>query len=750
MPQTYSVLKAFGLVLCCLAALLALVTKNDAVQAQSPILNPKTYFSHSGDFSLYVNPSDKHGKAGATYRLNRNNEIVWEGKRSYTLWEAGVTDDGTIGGYAYSSGPSGWRDNGAFEVVILDPHGRERAHKITKRSQSRYMHASPNPLALGLVFDGPNDLMDVRLLDEDLNQADEKWWEYRLSTGLELRRYSHAHISDDKKSSPAILPLKFVAPTVPLRLIDKIALRIPNAKPLPPIRRVFNLISAGQDRLAFLRRESKTDLVVLNTRGGVDYTVSLDSLQKKDVLLSKLIWQGGTRFLLFIEHSSSGLSEIFTTAYQIDARLKSISSLSGFRSPRITSVASTPNGGFAALAGEVYVYDRYGVKIWSTPHVDGHGPDERPQDLFSPEALTILKDGSIAVLDVIIHTVQFFSPRGRYLRTISLDKSLKKQASYPSEIYSSADGGFVVFDSGGIPSIYRMTLRGGVWQTFTPRYKNGKEIENPEMCVSPDGSLWISDSYSLLMLNKTGHISKRLGEAPDAGQLRSIVELAVSPEGLIYAADERTNSVHVFDYKGNWLHVFKPAGAGQESPATFRSIDKLIELGPDGTFAIAGQWFDADGKHRGLPAGYIPIGRRTQKIERRPDNTWLEYITAIVKSSGGEFAILDNEESFSFNPQSFLSLYSASSAPERMIAIPTGLGGYPAPAYDGKQVVLSGNARIYCYDRSGKPGWLFILPGKNAEELSWTPYLTNSGRTLCLFDGEHALFRYAMPEQTKK
>jgi hypothetical protein len=33
----------------------------------------------------------------------------------------------------------------------------------------------------------------------------------------------------------------------------------------------------------------------------------------------------------------------------------------------------------------------------------------------------------------------------------------------------------------------------------------------------------------------------------------------------------------------------------------------------------------------------------------------------------------------------------------------------------------------------------------NASEDAWTPFLTDGGKTLCLFDGKHTVYRYAMP-----
>ena len=77
-----------------------------ASEGPPPVLNPKTYLSPSGEYRLHVDPSTMYGQGKATYRLDRGGQVAWEGARPFTLWDAGVTDDGVVAGYAYSHG---WR-----------------------------------------------------------------------------------------------------------------------------------------------------------------------------------------------------------------------------------------------------------------------------------------------------------------------------------------------------------------------------------------------------------------------------------------------------------------------------------------------------------------------------------------------------------------------------------------------------------------------------------------------------------------
>jgi hypothetical protein len=76
------------------------------------VLNPKDYDSPSGTYRLRVDPGNRYGAGKATYRLTKGGKEIWSGERPFTLWEAGVTDDGTVAGYAYTRGRDAIGDAG--------------------------------------------------------------------------------------------------------------------------------------------------------------------------------------------------------------------------------------------------------------------------------------------------------------------------------------------------------------------------------------------------------------------------------------------------------------------------------------------------------------------------------------------------------------------------------------------------------------------------------------------------------------
>lgn len=163
-----------------------------------PKLDPATYVSPTGAYRLLVDPGTEYGQGPARYRLTRGGDVVWEGDRSFTCWQAAVGDDGVVAGYAYSNGLAGFpmekqRDStkeedwtGDFRVVLLAADGTTRFEEITRRTHSRIIHALPIPQAKGLFLDPANERLVVRMADDDLNQRVSTWRVYRLSDGKRL------------------------------------------------------------------------------------------------------------------------------------------------------------------------------------------------------------------------------------------------------------------------------------------------------------------------------------------------------------------------------------------------------------------------------------------------------------------------------------------------------------------------------------------------------------------------------------
>ncbi|HTE19399.1 MAG TPA: hypothetical protein VK689_13575, partial [Armatimonadota bacterium] len=149
--------------------------------------------------------------------LSTDGREVWSGTRPFAFWEAAVSEDGAVGGYAYPAGSHEWTA-GEFRVVLLAPDGRVRLNQATPRQGSLYLHMPPDPRGEGVFVDGENDRFVVRVADPDVNRRAESWWVFRLSTGERLAQFQPKLLMTDTQPTHFVIDTRPVAGT-PLTLL---------------------------------------------------------------------------------------------------------------------------------------------------------------------------------------------------------------------------------------------------------------------------------------------------------------------------------------------------------------------------------------------------------------------------------------------------------------------------------------------------------------------------------------------------
>ena len=161
-----------------------------ASEGPPPKLDPKTYLSPSGEYSLLVNPSDQYGVGPAKCTLKRRAEVVWSKSIPFSFWEAAVTDDGRAAGYAYSHGYQGWgapAGYGDLMVALLEADGSEIERETTPRTDTGQFICPPDrqPSPRGFVIQTDLNRFAIRLAADPGNFAaqGEKWLLYSLATG---------------------------------------------------------------------------------------------------------------------------------------------------------------------------------------------------------------------------------------------------------------------------------------------------------------------------------------------------------------------------------------------------------------------------------------------------------------------------------------------------------------------------------------------------------------------------------------
>ena len=159
-------------------------TASKASEAPPKIVNPAHYSSPSGKYVLVVDPDDKYGVGGASYRLSQNGHKVWSAHHPFTLLSVGVTDNGVVAGYGQ---PGKFIANdGSLETVIIDLSGKFRLDERTKQSSLEWL-TLPYPL-LACVNQNLDRVVipQVVLKNGEKYESEEKWRQYRLSTGKPL------------------------------------------------------------------------------------------------------------------------------------------------------------------------------------------------------------------------------------------------------------------------------------------------------------------------------------------------------------------------------------------------------------------------------------------------------------------------------------------------------------------------------------------------------------------------------------
>lgn len=173
-----------------LAPLLTLaLASTSSSEGPPPILQPRTYTSPDGHFTVAVDPSRRDGGGSGTYTVKKDGAQVWTAAKPWTLWEGIVTDAGFVAGFAYTEGYRDHQAKGEFHAVILSPKGDVLTDVKTKRTSSRMMHSAPDPIGQCVLHVPGADRVFVGVhVAGDGDMPPLEFWCFQLPDGKELFR----------------------------------------------------------------------------------------------------------------------------------------------------------------------------------------------------------------------------------------------------------------------------------------------------------------------------------------------------------------------------------------------------------------------------------------------------------------------------------------------------------------------------------------------------------------------------------
>ncbi len=542
-----------------------------------------------------------------------------------------------------------------------------------------------------------------------------------------------------------------------------------------------------RERIGFLREEpdDQCSFVLIESDGRLIREMPLKltpATPPNQKPAPNLAWLEGDRWLVTL--SDSGI-EGKASAWWLNTLAGELRAIRKFECAAIESLTGSRDGGFLALVthrfkhtmvDELIAFDKTGRIRWRIKQ-DYNG-DERA--LFSPEAIACTTERKVVVLDIVRYSVQFFDSNGTYLRTIKLEQAWDRKPNYPSEIAADQAGGILIRDFHGSPPIVRMSADGKVLSQFGLKHRNGRIVDPlGGVKVSPAGRVWVCDGESFIRVTDEGVADLVRGEAPSTDQIGDIAALTVDQEGRLYAVDDRTGAVHVYDRTGTHLRVCKPAvsdfsehlfsratlGVTPEGAVFlsdgegFPEAPRFIHFAPEGQRigvkrlsldSITENWYPLPFEGRLLVLGYhaaFIVGRDDKvirTIQRRPDGNWLENPELASIAPGGSFAIVSGR-GFYAKRTWFVNLYSPVGDPVRTITMSAACMD-SCFAYTGKHLVTRTESDVVLFNDRGEPVLGFRPPMDGFKDDTWECFATLGGRELWLLCAQRKMVaRFDLP-----
>lgn len=730
------------------------------------LVQPTTYRSPEGAWSLDVDPSSKHGAGPAHLRVEHAGELVWERELAVTPWGAAIDDAGNVAGYGYTLGPRS--SEGELRLFVLSPEGERLGGESRERGGSAGPEGLPNPRVADACFRPALDLYAARVVDEREHAA--TWSAFRLSTGERIDEFVPP---SDWEPDPGAHELTRIPRRGHARSVAELELPLvsrtlfPTDAPPPrgPVHDVlaFDVDAQGWPRIVRSEGEDAApSLVQLDGAGAVLRVVRVDSIEPGPGTerawwpLAGGDWLGAARAIfrkgkagVWRVDGASGVVEVLEIS---DARC----------------VEPLADGGFVALhtaARRLVAYDPSGAERWS--RAVSHEPQE-PEELPWPMDVALAPDGELALLTR--DEICFVGARGETLLTLQLASSPLFDEGYPEELAIESTGALLVFDGDG-GRWHRLTPDGAELASFELlRDDGGRSVGEPSsLRRCADGKLWTTDGRELLEVDAQGVAHSRFGAAPDARGLAEPSAVFVTG-GRVAIVDGKTLAVHVFEPSGERAFVCVPA------PGDFAPCDAidLVRTSPDGRVYAhaldADRWlafdaggarvgwcdfrgellaFDADGARWSGPGsvwidGFVQRvgadGVRGARVERGIDHRFLEQIEGIACLPDGSLALLERAD----RAPCELHVFDRDGAPARRIE----LGGCPMLVRD-----VGANARLLLAANEDGGAFLFSLAdgrasswqARSAAERYGIGFSPDGDELWCATTEPLALERYALP-----
>lgn len=490
---------------------------------------------------------------------------------------------------------------------------------------------------------------------------------------------------------------------------------------------------------------------------------------------------GAEWFLVSQTHGGPGWDDEHGTLeiFRVDGMHGTFAALPEFEAPRaldttlsVKELAPDEHGGLVVLgafhfeftiANYVVAFDRLGRIRWA---VGEHQPEG--ESLRSPRSVTVTSDGHVVVLSNSRGTLQRFDQEGAFLESIDLRERWGRGLQYPSTIRPAPDGGVLLFDFNGSPTLLHADREGSLVVGLTPTLADGRTPSRlpVEARFGPDGELWTFDGYGFLRLDEEGLVVERAGSEAQEGSIYSIYSTGVV-DGRTYGRDERTGVLHAWNEEGERLFV----GEALPADADLDCWKGQIAVDLDGTIWAALRsasrigWTQS-GARLGERGGALPLavdaergltarleestvviedrgGSLVTRIERQPDERWLRGVSDAAFLGDGSIVLSHYEYDPLGDRVSSLLFYETDGQPIRQhVGFPGGPPLLPA----GRWLIrYSGANEVLLLDLESGAEFRAPLCERSPGSMR-TLGLSEDGKRLLIFEnGPLLLRRYELP-----
>jgi hypothetical protein len=583
---------------------------------------------------------------------------------------------------------------------------------------------------------------------------------YEVSAGGEVRELGRA-------PHPQPKPAKEDFPEVQLRLTD--SFRIPLGKP-QRFERIQGFLLLPGSRLAILEDGAKPRIHVLSRTGATLRQIELPVTLKPQYREIQSTVAGKSIVVVASDGGRSPNSQ----AWRVDMSNWKLKPLELEKVGTVEALAGCSDGSFAMLSTERFEYtssDRLTMRnasgkiLWMVDTGGGYGG--RPEELLSPEDLTIDSRGNVVVLDVITKRLTSFSRKGKFTGTIDLTKQWGAEPEYPTGLRSTRSG-FLVLDAGDPQALVSTNRAGKKTGVRHARDAQGKAFAYiRDMQVDEAGNVWVCNSYGVYRLSSAGRVVSTIGGTGTKGLTR-IADIRIDAKGNVFALDANTAQVHAFDHAKKLKFIAKPlAKEITETPPELQSL----ELTRSGNLYITDRpgydyvLFSSTGRRlrKGQSSndrGGAPVaegkpnwrwartrlfdenGKVITALERWPNLDWIGLGgDDMTQAPSGELLVYELKDYSDPTVRGRMGIYTSGGQPVEGAFLPIGIEKMFYGAFDGRTCFFSAEPGVLAVSRKGEAQWMFKPKQPND---GWMVFVSKGG--IALFDNLRTVYWYALPQ----